>query len=115
MRKIAPMNWPPLPTTGYIAGRSATRADVEDGNAVFYQQTDDGGKSQPFDVTIPQYALCLTPDDLDVPAILVQAERHITDPNAEAILGLRDLDGGEIVALNSEVALLGTDLSARRL
>jgi hypothetical protein len=101
------MTWPTLPTAGFIAGRSATVGDVDRGIAVFCQQIDDAEPSRPFDVEVPQYAIWHEADGADVPAILVQAERHITDPDGDAIFGLRALDGRDVVADSGEVSLLG--------
>ena len=92
---------------GFIVDRSATVDDVHRGSAVFCQQADDAEPSKPFDVKVPQYAIWHDADDGDVPAILVQAERHITDPDGEAVIGLRTLDGLEVVANRSEVSMLG--------
>jgi len=101
------MTWPTLSTTGFIAGRPATVDDVDRGSAVFCQQANDAEPSEPFDVEVPQYAIWREADGADVPAILVQAERHITDPDGDAVFGLRTLDGREVVADSSEVSLLG--------
>jgi hypothetical protein len=104
------MTWPPLPTTGFIASRPATVDDVDRGSAVFCQQADDAEPSEPFDVEVPQYAVWHEADGADVPAILVQAERHITDPDGDAVFGLRTLDGREVVANSGEVSLLGEQI-----
>lgn len=101
------MTWPTLPTTGFTAGRPATVDDVDRGSAVFCQQVDDAEPSEPFDVKVPQYAIWHEADGADMPAILVQAERHIADPDGDAVFGLRTLDGREVVADSSEVSLLG--------
>jgi hypothetical protein len=92
---------------GFTAARPATVDDVDRGNAVFCQQADDAEPGEPFDVAVPQYAIWHEADRADVPAILVQAERHITDPDGDAVFGLRTLDGREVVADSSEVSLLG--------
>lgn len=104
------MTWPALPTIGFISGRPATLADLDQGNAVFCQRSDDTKPSEPFDVEVPQYAIWHEADGLDVPAILVQAERHISDRDGEAVFGLRTLDGREVVADSGEVRLLGEQL-----
>jgi len=91
----------------FIAGRPATVHDVDRGSAVFCQQCDDAQQSEPFEVAVPQYAMWHDTDEAEVPAILVQAERHVTDPDGDAVFGLRTLDGHEVVANSSEVRLLG--------
>lgn len=94
--------WPDLPTTGFIAGRVATDADVMAGNAVF-AQGGAPGQSEPKSLTIPQYA-CWTGEDAGrQPVILIQAE---TGPPGD-IVGLRTPRGEDIVATLPEVQLLG--------
>lgn len=104
------MTWPTLPTTDFIAGRAATIDDVGRGSAVFCQQADGAEPSEPFDVEVPQYAIWHEAGGADVPAILVQAEYHITDPDGDAVFGLRTFDGREIVADSGEVSLLGEQI-----
>lgn len=99
--------WPPLPTESFIAGRPATVVDLEQGYAVFYQTDNDAGQSKPYDVEVPQYAIWHESDAVAVHAILVQAECHITDPDGDALFGLRTIDGREVVAVSLEVSLLG--------
>lgn len=106
------MTWPTLPTTGFIAGRPATVDDVDQGAAIFCQQAEDGEESQPFEVVVPQYVIWQEADGADVPAILVQAELHITDPEGDPLFGLRLLDGRQVVADGSEVTLLGEKVPA---
>ena len=77
---------------------------------MFCQQADDAEPSEPFDVEVPQYAVWHEADGADVPVILVQAERHITDPDGDAVFGLRTLDGREVVANSGEVSLLGEEV-----
>lgn len=104
------MTWPTLPTMGFIAGRPATVYDVDTGSAVFCQQSDDAQQSEPLDVEVPQYAIWHDAYETEVPAILVQAERNITDPDGDAVFGLRKIDGRELVANSSEVSLLGKQI-----
>ncbi|HEX8413931.1 MAG TPA: hypothetical protein VF637_08605 [Sphingomicrobium sp.] len=94
----------------FIAGRPATVADVDQGSAVFCQQADDAERSEPFAVEVPQYAIWHEADGAEVPAILVQAEGHITDPEGDALFGLRTLDGRQVVADSGEVSLLGVEV-----
>ena len=104
------MKWPALPVQGFIAARPATVDDVDQGRAVFCQQSDDRVTSQPYPIAVPQYAIWHKEDGADVPAILVQAERHINVLDGEAVFGLRTLDGRELVADSSEVSLLGEQI-----
>ena len=108
------MDWPPLQKSGYIAGRSATVDDVKRGDAIFTQQTNvSGERAEPLDIQLPQYAIWRAEDGSDIRAILIQAELHITNPGDEPIFGLRTLDGAEVVAIGSEVTLLGNLLERK--
>lgn len=101
--------WPDLPQGGFITGRSAHVGDVDRGDAVFSQQTDEGAAAA-YPITIPQYAFWKDETGSNVPVIVVQAERHIADVDVEPILGLRTFEGECIVASGDEVEFLGTDL-----
>ena len=92
-----------LPTTGFITGRAATADDVAAGNAAFSMQ---GAARGPLPIGIPQYAYWTDENRRRVPVIVVQAERG---PNGEEMVGMRKLDGSEIVATLAEVTLLGTE------
>ncbi|WP_292965777.1 hypothetical protein [Novosphingobium sp. UBA1939] len=83
--------------------------DVDQGNAVFCQQSSEGAQPSALDVLIPQYALWRG-EDGDLPSILVQAEAHIHDPQGDPIFGLKTFDGNALVADGSEVVLLGQNL-----
>ena len=106
--KEARDGWPELPVFGFVAGRAATVADVDAGEAVFCQQSDDDSLPKPWPVQVPQYALWRDANGSLFPAVLVQAEAHIHEPNAEPLFGLRRPDGSAIVATAPEVELLGT-------
>ena len=101
-------HFPTLPAGGFLRGRAATVADIDAGDAVFCQQSNDGVSASPWSIAIPQYALWRDESGAIVPSILVQAEAHIHEPDGEPIFGLRRLDGSEVVATGSEVELLGT-------
>ena len=109
----AAVAWPPLPTHGFIQGRSATAGDVERGEAVFCQQTDDQQAAEALPIAIPQYGLWTDEDGARHRVIVVQGERHVTDPGGEAVLGLRTLQGEEVIATEAEVELLGTEVPRR--
>ena len=93
--------WPPLPVFGFIRGRSAQAADVENGNAVFVASQQGKVIGKPLTVAIPQYAV-LTESKLQV--IVVQGE----EVNGETVYGVRDLAGGEYVVKAEHIQLLGT-------
>lgn len=100
-------SWPPLPSSGFVRERAATVTDIEAGDAVFCQPSDDGDEAAPYPVEVPQCALWRNENGGLVPSILVQAEVHIHEPESEPLFGLRRLDGSEVVALAGEVKLLG--------
>ncbi|PZQ55871.1 MAG: hypothetical protein DI555_07610 [Novosphingobium pentaromativorans] len=102
------ISWPNLPKHGFITGRSADVSDLDQGHAVFVQQTD-AVSAEPYPIAIPQYAFWKDETGSTVPVIVVQAEHHIVAPEGEPILGLRTLDGENIVASGVEVELLGPD------
>ncbi len=109
LKKHAPHKaaWPSLPESGFMLGRVATAEDIDLGDAVFSQATNDGLKAEPYPTTIPQYALWQDEDGSTRPVFVLQAEKHVSDPTGEPIYGLRTFDGEEIVASGEEVRLLG--------
>jgi hypothetical protein len=108
-----PVTWPKLPEAGFLSGRSAKVGDVDRGEAVFSQRTDDGFLAEPYPIDIPQYANWRDEDGTKIPVIVFQAERHIADKDGDPIFGLRGLDGESIVATAPEVELLGTAIPRR--
>jgi len=96
--------WPPLPRTGYIAGRAATLQDIKDGNAVFVASKGDTAVAKPLAITIPQYAYWRDQGGLRIRVILVQAE----EANGVHIFGVRNANGKDIVCTEAELTLLGT-------
>jgi hypothetical protein len=96
------IQWPNLPTSGFIAGRPATIDDAKQGNAVFSMN---GGSTGPVSIEIPQYAYWNDEKGMKHPMIVVQAEKA---PDGSEIIGLRDFQGHEMVATMPEVTLLGT-------
>lgn len=106
-------NWPELPEAGFLLGRSARVGDVDRGDAIFSQKTDDGLSAEPYPIAVPQYAIWRDEAGTETPVFVVQAERHITDDNSEPIFGLRRFDGEAIVASGSEVRLLGTAIPSQ--
>jgi len=101
--------WPPLPETGFVSGRAATIDDVDRGKAVFCQQATNGSAAIPLQIPIPQYGRWTDQEGRTHSVIVVQAERHVVDHAGEAVLGLRLIAGGEVVATKSEVQLLGLE------
>jgi hypothetical protein len=105
------MDWPSLPESGFVTGRHATFRDLEAGDAVFVQRLDDQEACGPTPcILVPQYAIWHSDDGTEVPVILVQVEANASDPLAAHIMGLRTLAGKDILALGSEVSLLGQSI-----
>ncbi len=102
--QTAPVNWPPLPATGFISGRAATDQDVAAGNAVFVLKAYGGYFGKPMDVVIPQYAVMTKRGEKPVPVIVVQAEVG----GGIKLFGVRGLDGDKSTARDYELKLLGT-------
>ena len=94
--------WPPLPKEGFIAGRAATRADVEAQRAVFVAESNGVPLGKPLDIAIPQYAWHLDGRSR-TPVIIIQAERA----GDQSIVGAKRADGQYLAALLNEFELLG--------
>ncbi|MEW9901076.1 hypothetical protein ABWL39_20895 [Chitinivorax sp. PXF-14] len=94
--------WPPLPTTGFIAGRSATKSDVANGNAVFVAARGEVSIGKPLPVAVPQY-VWFKDQGHRKPAILIQAE----EADGKPIYGARLLDGSYVAGFGSDFDLLG--------
>lgn len=51
-----PRTWPDLDDFGFVAGRAATKADFEEGRAVFLLRSDEESAGIPLEIEIPQCA-----------------------------------------------------------
>ena len=102
--------WPPLPTTGFVLGRAATTADIDIGDAVFSQESNDGLEAEHYPIAIPQYALWRDEHGSTHRVLVVQAEKHVSDPSGGPIYGLRTLDGEKVVVSGEELQLRGAAL-----
>ena len=100
----AAVNWPPLPTSGFVSGRTATDEDVTAGNAVFVLKAYGTYFGKAMDITIPQYAFLTKAGEKPVPVIVVQAEIG----KGIKLFGVRGLDGDKSTARDFELKLLGT-------
>ena len=96
-------NWPALPGRGFISGHPASEKDVSDGNAIFVLKANDLPIGKPLQITIPQYAYLIEEGGKRTRVILVQAE----EANGIKLFGIRDLEGQEAVAKETDVQLLG--------
>ncbi len=70
-----PRAWPDLSDFDFVAGRAATKADIEDRRAVFLLQSDDVSAGIPLEIEIPQYAYHTNSETNERTAVVVvQAE-----------------------------------------
>ncbi len=97
------VDWPPLPTNGFIVGRAATQADVKARRAVFVAGQGNTIVGKPLPLKIPQYAW-LKQGQTKVPVIIVQAE----EANGLRIVGARFLNGEDVIGGANDFELLGT-------
>ena len=104
------INWPELPTSGYICGRSATTEDVDSGVAVFALKSGDDYVGEPVDVDVPQYAIHVNQDTSErTPVVVTQVEKS----GEVTFVGcLSVVDGSAMAGLMHEFQLLGTDVPA---
>lgn len=102
---------PPLPTaSGFVAGRPATQADVDAGNAVFVIGDGAVSSGSPLAIDVPQYALFMD-EGVKTVVVVVQAERGVDGSR----IGARKVDGSTLVGALEEFELLGTQPDARRI
>jgi len=94
--------WPPLPKTGFVAGRAATQADVNSGSAGF-AISGNGVVGSPLSITIPQYAY-FNDNGTMVPVVLIQAEAA----QGKQLAAGKKADGSIVVGFLSDFTLLGT-------
>ena len=99
----ADTSWPPLPKSGFVAGRLATEADVEHRDAVFLTTIDGKAAGTPAAIQVPQYALLKQENGRRQRVVVVQAETN----ERGTFLGMRDAAGHDYVAGIAEVILLG--------
>lgn len=98
------VQWPPLPKSEYVAGRVATKADVEAGRAVFVAENNGVLLGKPAKISVPQYAWHRD-GAKKVAVIVIQAE----DVGPQRILGAKAVAGGYLAGLASEFELLGQE------
>lgn len=96
--------WPPLPKSGFIAGRLATEADLQRGDAVFLSLIDGKPSGTPSSIRVPQFAHLIEDRGHRRPVVVVQAEIG----EQGTLLGMRDANGNEYVATEAEVVLFGS-------
>jgi len=96
----ATVQWPPLPTDGFVIGRPATAEDVRAGRAGFAMEN---GEALP--VPVPQYAFHVSRSGERAPGIIIQAEVG----QGIAVYTMRTIPDRTILyAMESEFVLLGT-------
>ena len=94
--------WPPLPKQGFIVGRTATRADVARGDAVFVPEVGGASAGKPLRITIPQYAY-YKEGSKKTPVIIIQGE----EVQGMKMVGARLANGESVVGLLANFELLG--------
>jgi hypothetical protein len=94
--------WPPLPKQEFVTGRTATRADVTAGKAVFVAEVGGVSVGKPIPIAIPQYAYYME-DGKNKPAIVIQAE----EARGLRLVGLRLTNGKGLILPLHSVQLLG--------
>ena len=102
--------WPPLPAHGFVAGRSATRADVENGRAAFCAAMAGREIGRPIPAVIPQDAMHVDETGKRTAGIVIQAEQV----GPLRIIGFKPLTDSELlVATEAEFEFLGTQIVPR--
>jgi len=100
--------WPPLPQSGFIRGRAATKAEFNSGVALFYLESNGKPDGKPLRIEIPQYAF-LHDENLrrPVPVIVIPAESH----GASKVVGCKGIaDGRDHIVTLHELTLLGANV-----
>ena len=97
--------WPDLSTIKYVAQRSATESDINDGAAVFILQTEGVPIGTPLDINVPQYAIHTDENSGEkTNVVIIQAE----EANGQQVFGALIFDTNEYMAgLSNEFELLG--------
>ena len=97
--------WPDLSTIKYVAQRSATESDINDGAAVFILQTEGVPIGTPLDINVPQYAIHTDEDSGEkTNVVIIQAE----EANGQQVFGALMFETNEFMAgLSNEFELLG--------
>ena len=97
--------WPDLSTIKYVAQRSATESDINDGAAVFILQTEGVSIGTPLDINVPQYAIHTDENSGEkTNVVIIQAE----EANGQQVFGALIFDTNEYMAgLSNEFELLG--------
>ncbi|HUD40734.1 MAG TPA: hypothetical protein VMR06_01930 [Dokdonella sp.] len=101
--------WPPLPSSGFVAGRPATQDDVDAGNALFLLGDGTRSSGEPMAIDIPQYAL-FDDEGIITVVVVVQAESEA----GRSQIGARKPDGTPLIGLLDEFKLVGTQPQSTR-
>lgn len=101
--------WPPLPGSGFVAGRAATQADIDAGHALFL--FGDGARSsgEPLAIDIPQYALF---DDEGIITVVVVIQAESGEGRSQ--IGARKPDGTGLIGQLDQFKLVGTQPQSAR-
>jgi hypothetical protein len=107
---VAAVEWPPLPTDGFVSGRPADKDDVAAGRAAVSAYSEGRIAARPIPNAVPQYAFHVDEAGKRTPGIIIQAEQA----GPLRIIGFRPLSNdGLIAALEKEFEFLGTDVAGQ--
>ena len=97
--------WPDLSEVKFVAKRSATEADINDGAAVFLLQSEGENIGKPMSLEIPQYAIHKDSETGEKSKVVViQAE----EANGQQVIGALIIETNEFMAgLANEFEFLG--------
>ncbi|MCR6700627.1 MAG: hypothetical protein NVV68_05515 [Dokdonella sp.] len=101
--------WPPLPSSGFVAGRAATQADIDAGNAIFLLGDGSRSSGEPIAIDIPQYAL-FDDEGIITVVVVVQAESEA----GRSQIGARKPDGTALIGQLDQFKLVGTQPQSTR-
>jgi len=86
------VDYPPLPTEGFVTGRIATQEDVNNGNAAFATLPEQKVVRQAVPIPVPQYAVYRGGQKHEL-MFVIQVEKV----NGKVTIGARPVEGGDVV------------------
>lgn len=99
--------WPSLCDVDSVSGRAASKADVQEGRAVFLLQAEDVSAGFPLDIAIPQYAYHIDSETNERSAVVIIQAEKLDD---KSYAGALDIESGRyLVAFLWEFELIGTE------
>lgn len=99
--------WPSLCDVDSVSGRAASKADVQEGRAVFLLQAEDVSAGFPLDIAIPQYAYHIDSETNERSAVVIIQAEKLDD---KSYAGALDIESGRyLAAFLWEFELIGTE------